>query len=327
MTASKILNLNEGDRFRPETQVRVREAAQRLGYAPNRSAQVMRSQRSGIIGFVSVNFDKTRGVLENHPVQPFLTGMSHELGHKNQHVAIVELTELEPMVSGDLPMALRQRFFDGLVVHFGLSKRARGFLDEFDIPILYWDSGLDEPYNCLIRDEYRATGELTEHMFDLGYQNIVYYVGCLNRSGTSEPCEHFSAKCRVSAFSEVLTRHGKEPILIDGFDDPDQLAEKFQAAGADAIVLGGMPPSAFNLAMTRLAAKGINISYASCDVEARSRFSQGVTGMSYDRYEAGRIAVRMLQSAIESRQHKIPSQQIAAPFVRGSSLAAPARFG
>ena len=322
MTASKILNLNESDRFRPETVKRVEAAALRLGYSPNRSAQVMRSQRSGIIGLVTVNYDDNAGQLENHPVQPFLTGLSHELGMNNQHVAMVNWTEFEPQSAGDLPLALRQRFFDGLVVHFGLSRQAHALLQEFDIPLLYWDSGINEPYNCLMRDEYRAASELIEHMYAYGYRNIAYYVGRLKQTVPDSPHTHFSAQSRINAYQDVVSRHGEEPIVLDGLD-PTHLAHEIARSKADAMVISGTHSPAFYMAANQLALQGRPMPFACCDVEARSRFTQSIAGMSYDRFETGRIAARMLQSAIKSSQHKIPSQEIAAPFVWGSSLQSP----
>jgi len=51
-TVSAALNDVEAARISAETRQRVREAAARLGYAPNRLAQGLRSQRSGTIGFI-----------------------------------------------------------------------------------------------------------------------------------------------------------------------------------------------------------------------------------------------------------------------------------
>lgn len=51
-TVSHVLNDVPGKRVHPETRARVREAAVRLGYAPNMLAQSLRTQRSNTIGLV-----------------------------------------------------------------------------------------------------------------------------------------------------------------------------------------------------------------------------------------------------------------------------------
>ncbi len=51
-TVSHVLNDVPGKRVHPETRTRVREAAARLGYAPNVLAQSLRTQRSNTIGLV-----------------------------------------------------------------------------------------------------------------------------------------------------------------------------------------------------------------------------------------------------------------------------------
>ena len=52
-TVSHVLNKVAYARVGTETRERVQEAARRLGYGPNRMAQALRTQRSGMIGFIS----------------------------------------------------------------------------------------------------------------------------------------------------------------------------------------------------------------------------------------------------------------------------------
>src|SRR6266496_3168308 len=52
-TVSHILNEVEGKRVSAQTRARVREVAERLGYAPNGLARGLRLRRSNVLGFVS----------------------------------------------------------------------------------------------------------------------------------------------------------------------------------------------------------------------------------------------------------------------------------
>jgi LacI family transcriptional regulator len=58
-TVSHVLNDVVYARVGAETRERVHEAAQRLGYGPNRLAQALRTQRSGMIGFISEDIATT----------------------------------------------------------------------------------------------------------------------------------------------------------------------------------------------------------------------------------------------------------------------------
>ncbi|AXJ08658.1 LacI family DNA-binding transcriptional regulator [Arthrobacter sp. PM3] len=58
-TVSHVLNDVVYARVGAETRERVQEAAQRLGYGPNRLAQALRTQRSGMIGFISEDIATT----------------------------------------------------------------------------------------------------------------------------------------------------------------------------------------------------------------------------------------------------------------------------
>ncbi|BAS12620.1 HTH-type transcriptional regulator RegA [Arthrobacter sp. Hiyo8] len=59
-TVSHVLNDVVYARVGAETRERVHEAARRLGYGPNRLAQALRTQRSGMIGFISEEIATTR---------------------------------------------------------------------------------------------------------------------------------------------------------------------------------------------------------------------------------------------------------------------------
>jgi len=52
-TVSHVLNDTPQMRVAPETRARVREAAEALGYGPNRAARALRTNRSGLIGLLS----------------------------------------------------------------------------------------------------------------------------------------------------------------------------------------------------------------------------------------------------------------------------------
>lgn len=58
-TVSHVLNDVKYARISPETRDKVKSAAEQLGYGPNRLAQALRTQRTGMLGLVSEDIATT----------------------------------------------------------------------------------------------------------------------------------------------------------------------------------------------------------------------------------------------------------------------------
>ena len=58
-TVSHVLNNVSYARVSPETKEKVRAAAEELGYEPNRLAQALRTQRTGMLGLLSEDIATT----------------------------------------------------------------------------------------------------------------------------------------------------------------------------------------------------------------------------------------------------------------------------
>ena len=58
-TVSHVLNDTPHTRVADDTRARVRQAAKSLGYGPNRMAQALRTNRSGLIGLLSEDIATT----------------------------------------------------------------------------------------------------------------------------------------------------------------------------------------------------------------------------------------------------------------------------
>jgi len=109
---SQVLN-SKGQRFRPETRRRVRQAAERLGYRPNNSARAMATGRLGCAALVL----STQGYRSTLPAE-LLRGIDEELARHNMHLTIARLPDEKLTREGYVPKILREWLSDGLLINY-----------------------------------------------------------------------------------------------------------------------------------------------------------------------------------------------------------------
>lgn len=320
-TVSKILNQGNPNFSRPETRARVFEVARQLGYKPNRAAQSMKAQRTRVIGFVTANLSAQTGNLHNAVVYPFLIGLSHALTERGYHVCLIELKEVE--LSAQTPGALQERFFDGLVIHYGLSPRAAHLLPEFDIPAIWWDSGRFEPEKCLFRNEREIGAQITQKLVDLGHQRIAcFFTPGLWRDQQEGRWVHYSFVHRWESYCQVLRENGLEPIPIAA-KDADEVAAQIKKLGVTAVLNLSGSFQVLERAACRLKNRiPEDLSLATFDREARlGREAITIGGMIYDRYEAGQTAAQMLFHLLDGDADSVPSVELGGKFDPADTIA------
>lgn len=303
MTASNVLRTDAGTGsrklFSEATQKKVLGAARSLGYVPNRAARSMRTQRTGVIGFVASNFSKEDRVVDNYAVHPFLVGLNHVLAPTGRHVALVELDEME-LRSGSLPLAMQERFFDALVVHYGLARQSLHALDQSRIPVVYWDSGQFSTANCVYRDELAVGRAVTERLLELGHERIAFHTGSGHNWTRYRDGEfvHFSFAQRYEGYAWVL-RSANLPVLrVKGYD-PAALSRQIMEKEITAVISSTILPFVRAVALQGKQLPDA-LSILSCDVEGGVFNRNAIGGAIYNRYEAGRIAADMIIRRLES---------------------------
>ncbi|MDE5641498.1 MAG: LacI family transcriptional regulator, partial [Bifidobacterium castoris] len=81
-TVSLVLNGRDGGRVKPQIAQRVREAADEMGYQPNALARSLRTSRTHIVGFISVEVATTPyagGMIQG--AQDALSALGYQWGH------------------------------------------------------------------------------------------------------------------------------------------------------------------------------------------------------------------------------------------------------
>lgn len=312
-TVSDILNRGRENLYRPETRERVLEISRKMHYRPNRAAQSMRSKKNRIIGFVTIDL-ASDGTVENPIIYPFLVGTSRHLTRLGYHVGLLELDEIETLDGTELPPVLQEHFFDGLVVHYGLPQR---FVSKLDIPVLWWDSGVFEKHGCIYRDEGEIGRMLTRSLIQLGHKRIAFMLGNpqTEYSEAGRPL-HFSFMKRYESYLAEMQSHGLPAATIAGQDIP-AIAAQLKQVNATAVIIYTTGELSYLQVAAQINGQRIpqDLSVATCDFDAHAR-SIGVKcgGMSYDRFDAGDRAAKMIFQMIEKPAEKVPTVTLLGEF-------------
>lgn len=231
-TVSNVINGRGG--FTEPTRVKVERAIDKLGFQPNRYAQSLRSQRTGLIGF-----DLVRRQLDVS--NPFTVGLLHALvpaaSHHDRRVLVFTHDE-------ERPDEFRATASAGLVDGFILSDSTAGdvraqILEELQVPfVVMGRPETGSPVVALDIDNALAMHDAVEHVVAQGCQDVAY-IGysqpahwnvdrrrgvreALSDTGIALPRHRVltgqSLKAIRTRIPEFLTHHGVPDAIVTSSD-------------------------------------------------------------------------------------------------------------
>lgn len=201
-SVSRILNLNEGEMFRPETRTRVLAAAKRLGYRPNSMARGMRSGMRSAIGLL-MSTDAQRSVI------PFgtLVGLERCLSRNNLQLIVGEVPDEDLSDDAYVPRLLREWSTDGMLIAYTqhIPPRVTSLLEQFRVPSIWMNAKLGR--DCVYPDDFGAGRDLTRMLIGMGHRTI----GMLSQT----PNAHYSKADREAGHLAAMRDAGLEPRVSD----------------------------------------------------------------------------------------------------------------
>lgn len=194
-TVSHVLNETPHTRTSEETRVRVKDAAENLGYKPNRLARGLRTQASGMVGLIT----------EEIAITPYagriIQGAQEAAASRGLTLAIIN-SELnpDPDIDAQLMRALTDRQADGLIY-------ATVYHDEVVVPqemsaapaVLIGARDREGNIPSVMPDERSGAASVVEMLVKAGHTRIAYAATSVDVPAT---------RGRIAGYREGMTAAG-----------------------------------------------------------------------------------------------------------------------
>ena len=219
-TVSVILNETPAaSRVPVETQQRVRDAANQLGYRPSWRARALTSRRTHTIG---VLYAPPMPLIVRGNYEGIMAGINETLARHGYHVMFVPLGE-DPATWGDVLMDQRM---DGCLVLSRLYDALSALLKQTRMPVALVNADTDEPVPVCIADELGGSQQNAQHLVNLGHRRIAFFLG--------DVPPHYSVTQRVGGYEDVMRRSGLAEHVRVVTGKPDAFANAMAAERPDA---------------------------------------------------------------------------------------------
>lgn len=165
-TVSHVLNDVPGKRINSDTRVRVREAADALGYQPNGVARSLRLQRSQILALVSDEIATT-------PHAGKIILGAQEAASRHGWLLMLVNSGGDAHVEGQEIQALRRRQVDGFIYATMYHREVAVPEVLRDVPTVLLDARTDDPaYASVVPDEVDGGRTATRILVEAGHRKI-----------------------------------------------------------------------------------------------------------------------------------------------------------
>ncbi|QHI68719.1 LacI family DNA-binding transcriptional regulator [Tichowtungia aerotolerans] len=209
-TVSRILN-NKTDQFpiSEKTINKVKEAAQRLNYRPNRLAQATGSQRTNLIGLSFSGFNglgETEALYESQMVSRFLAPILSTPRFSKYDLVVHSRDEQveKPLTESEFKTDL----FDGLL-YLMPSETHLEFIniasEQFPIVVMGYTPKAEETVPCIDINNRKAAQKAVTHLIETGRKSILYL--------GSKYSKHMQFQIdRLDGYKDALRAHTLRPV-------------------------------------------------------------------------------------------------------------------
>jgi LacI family transcriptional regulator len=219
-TASKALNGRGA--LKPETRLRVQQAAEQLGFIANAAARSLQTGRTYTVGMITTDSIGRFSI-------PLLIGAEDALGAGQMSIFLCDARD-DPIREQYYLRTLLSRKVDGIIVT-GRRTQARAPIGvSLPVPVVYAFISSADPRDCsVVPDEADGSRRAVQHLLAIGRRRIALVTG---------PEHHHSATVRARAAVETLDAEGirlAAPILYGEWSEAwgRQAAGILLSTGAD----------------------------------------------------------------------------------------------
>ncbi|NKQ34547.1 MAG: LacI family transcriptional regulator [Chloroflexi bacterium] len=185
-----------------DTQLRIRDTADRLGYQPNLTARRLQKQQTGILGFIMPTF----GPRFSDPFfSEFIAGIGNEAANHDYDLLVSTHAPDSDEERKTYQRAVTRAWVDGLIVVRTREEDARiQLLCQHNFPFVAFGR-TDDEYDFPFVDEDGEAGmrALVQHFIDLGHRHIAFI---------SPPSGLMFGRYRLKGFQDTMADNGL-PVL------------------------------------------------------------------------------------------------------------------
>ncbi len=217
------LSLRGGTSLKQETRDRVNEAAQRLGYVPDRAGVRLRTGKSNVIALV---LDSAEDSIDF--ARQMIQGIGHAITGTRYHLTVIP--EFVRGANTDtIRYILDNRTADGVIITHTTRRDPRvQMLSDTDFPfVTHGRTEFSAPHAFHDFHAERFASQAVERLADKGCRRVMLVVG------DDRTTNHHNI---VTAFHEAARRLGLESRLLDGRPGlpPEEMRRSAMALAADA---------------------------------------------------------------------------------------------
>ncbi|MFF5078610.1 LacI family DNA-binding transcriptional regulator [Actinoplanes sp. NPDC000266] len=290
-TASKALNGRGA--LRPETRLRVQQAAEQLGFVANAAARSLQTGRTYTVGMITTDSIGRFSI-------PLLIGAEDALGAGQMSVFLCDARD-DAIREQYYLRTLLSRKVDGIIVTGRRTQSRAPIGVGLPVPVVYAFISSADPEDCsVVPDEADGASRAVRHLLAIGRRRIAHVTG---------PEHHHSATVRARATAETLAAEGLElatPVLYGEWSEAwgRQAAGMLLSSGAgvDAVFCGSDQIARGLAEALREAGKAIPgdvalVGFDNWDVMVDGS-RPALTSVDMDLEGIGRTAAELLLSAI-----------------------------
>lgn len=223
-TVSRVTN--QESNVKAETIQKVADAIGTLNYRPNSAARNLAGTRSYTLAYM---YDNPNA----YYVIDMQQGMLNECRDKGYELLIHPCDASSPTICDEIREVVKRTQLAGLIISPPLSEmpQVTDTLEELEVSFIRVISGSDEDKvtsPCVFIHDHQAAFEITEHLIEMGHQNIAFLSG--------DPGHH-STEERQNGYLQALNKHQIEPdpaLVLAGrysFESGVESVKKLAAAG------------------------------------------------------------------------------------------------
>ena len=263
-TVSLVLNDVEGIHITSETRQRVRNAAEKLGYVPNATAQALATRRAKAIGLVMT---RSPHHIASDTFLPQILGGLLEVVKQHKLHLLIESVEAEHQDRVYLELA-RAKHIDGMILLTPrIDDTALRRLEEIDAHSVVMGKLADSNLYSIDVDNQLAARKATQYLIDMGHTRIA----CI----ANAPASFSSAHERVLGYKDALSASGIAPE-----DGMVRYADFDPQSGFDC--MKSLLASGFNFTAVFVASDNVVIGAKSALREAGLRIPEDISIMGFD---------------------------------------------